>query len=144
MSDLMFQTSQNSAALCLAMSKGKGLEGQENIRKLHLSDGHFPFLKNQEISSPWANKDAVKVEEGVALCDILDGSEPIRDTKEMHLRFMEHQEHFGCDHAGAVMDELSFCLSGFYDGDKLHKRSNDNLWLLEHSSSCDNTTTILL
>eukprot|EP01034_Spumella_vulgaris_P024023 gene24023-30319_t len=72
------------------------------------------------------NDTRVKVEG--ALCDILDGSVPEKHLREMKLRFLDRKDQYARDNGGAILHELSLCLSGFYDGDKLYNRTDDSLW----------------
>eukprot|EP01034_Spumella_vulgaris_P022270 gene22270-28384_t len=72
------------------------------------------------------NETRVKME-GL-LTDILDGSVPVQHLKEMKLRFLDRKEQYARDNGGAILHELSLCLSAFYDGDKLYQRSSDSLW----------------
>ena len=67
--------------------------------------------------------------------DIVDSPVFQDHTSDMHANFLEYLRTYEGD---AELMEFSLCLSIFYDGDKLYKRSNDSLWpLLVSVLNCD-------
>jgi hypothetical protein len=79
-----------------------------------------------------------RVKEDGFITDILDGAVPQKHLEEMKLRFSDRKDQYARDNNGAVLHELSLCLSGFYDGDKLYKRSDDSMWpFLISIMNCD-------
>lgn len=69
------------------------------------------------------------------MSDVVDSPVFLDHTADMHSTYLDFMRTY----VGAVeVKEFSLCVSLFYDGDKLYKRSNDSFWpLLASVLNCD-------
>jgi hypothetical protein len=96
------------------------------------------YKKSLSVKPDMFTYNDTRVKEDGFITDILDGSVPKHHIEQMRLRFLDRKDQYARDNFGAVLHELSLCLSGFYDGDKLYTRTDDSMWpFLVSIMNCD-------